>query len=71
MAQPHQVHDFSRLISTSDTGMAIYGCAFRANGTVIGCAETEVRATNQPSPYAVKREAARVAAAKRKTRGGS
>ena len=66
MAQPHQVHDFSRLISTSDTGMAIYGCAFRANGTVIGCAETEVRATNQPSPYAINREAARVAAAKRK-----
>lgn len=68
----HRVHEFTRLISESSTGTALYGCAFRANGTVIGCAETEVRAANQPSPYAVKREAARVAAAKRKhQRGGS
>lgn len=71
MTQPHQVHEFSRLVSTSDKGIAIYGCAFRANGTVLGCAETEVRQVGSPSPYAIKREAARVAAAKRKQRGGS
>jgi hypothetical protein len=71
MTQPHSVHDYSRLISTSEDGRAVYGCAFRSGGTVIGCAETEVRALNQPSPYAVKREVAKVAAAKRKQRGGS
>ena len=66
----HESHDFSRLLSTSDDGRALFGCAFRANGTVIGCAETEVRGVNQPSPHAIKRAAAKVAAAKRKTRGG-
>lgn len=71
MAQPHQVHSFDRLLSTSDDGRAVYGCSFRAGGTVLGCAETEVRSVNAPSPYAIKREAARVAAAKRKRRGGS
>ena len=71
MPQPHQVHDFSRLISTSDDGRAIYGCAYRAGGTVIGCPETEVRQRNQPSPYAMKREATKRAAAARKSRGGA
>lgn len=68
MAQ-HTVHTFSRLISTSDTGMAIYGCSFRSDG-VAGCSETEVRRPNQPSPYAVKR-AQRQAAKKKPARGGA
>lgn len=64
----HTVHSFSRLVSTSDSGMAIYGCSFRSDG-VAGCAETERRMRNQPSPYAVKR--AKAAATKKKTRGGA
>lgn len=70
MTQPHSVHEFSRELSKTETGLALYGCAFRSGGTVIGCAETEVRRIGQPSPYAVKRQAAKVAAAKRKHRGG-
>lgn len=57
MSQPHHVHDFSRLISTSDAGMAIYGCSFGR------CAETEIRAKGSPSPFAEKRATVR---AKRK-----
>lgn len=49
MPQPHTAHEFTRLISTSDTGMAIYGCAFRR------CSETEVRRQGEPSPFATKR----------------
>lgn len=64
----HSVHDFSRLISESDTGRAIYGCSFRSGG-VVGCPETEVRQKNQPSPYAVKRTQRQ--SAKKPTRGGA
>ena len=46
-----------------------YGCAYRAGGTIVGCPETEVRHTNQPSPHAMKREARRQS--NRKRRGGS
>jgi len=63
----HTVHDFSRLISSSDDGRGIYGCSFRASG-LAGCSETEVRMKNQPSPYALKREAAKSSS---KTRGGA
>lgn len=66
----HSVHDFSRLISSSDDGRSVYGCSFRSGG-ILGCGETEVRQRNQPSPYATKREAARQAASRRKQRGGS
>lgn len=68
MPQPHTAHDFSRLISTSDDGRAIYGCSYRASG-LAGCSETEVRQRNQPSPFAMRR--AQRQAAKTKTRGGS
>lgn len=71
MPQPHSRHEFTRLLSTSDDGRALYGCAFRAGGTVIGCAETEVRRVGAPSPHAIKRATAKAAAAKRKNRGGS
>lgn len=65
-----QVHEFSVLIASSDDGRGVYGCAFR-RPSLAGCAETEVRMRNQPSPYAVQR-AQRQAAAKRKpTRGGA
>lgn len=64
----HAVHDFSRLVSQSDTGKAVYGCSFRSGG-VVGCGETEVRGINQPSPYAVKR--AQRKAAPKKPRGGA
>lgn len=66
----HEAHEFSRLLSTSDTGMALFGCAFRAGGTVVGCGETEVRGRDEPSPYAIKRAAAKRASAARKARRG-
>ena len=53
MAQPHTAHEFRRLVSESDTGMAIYGCTFG------GCPETEVRRKGSPSPFAQKRAAIR------------
>ena len=71
MTQPHTAHEFSRLLSQTPDGIGLYGCAFRANGTVIGCSETEVRRVSAPSPHAIKRATAKAAAAKRKTRGGS
>lgn len=57
MTQPHTAHEYRRLVSESDTGMAIYGCTFPR------CAETEVRAKGSPSPFAEKRATVR---AKRK-----
>lgn len=47
----HREHRFTRLVSESDTGMAIYGCAFGR------CAETENRRKGSPSPFAQKRAA--------------
>lgn len=70
MTQPHQVHDFSRLISSSDDGRAVYGCSFRSGG-VAGCGETEIRQKNQPSPYAVKRAKAAATKQKPRRRGGA
>lgn len=66
----HTVHDFSRLVSQSDTGKAVYGCSFRSGG-VAGCSETEVRQVNQPSPYAVKRAKAAATKKSKPTRGGA
>jgi hypothetical protein len=63
----HQVHDFSRLISASDDGRAVFGCAHRGAG-LRGCAETEIRGRHQPSPYALRRAQRKTT---RKTRGGS
>ena len=57
----HQAHDHSRLISTSDDGRGVYGCAYPS------CADTEVRHTNQPCPHALKRREAK--AAKRSMKG--
>ena len=51
MPQTHAVHDFRRLISESDSGAALYGCAFP------GCGATEVRRKGEPSPFAAKRAA--------------
>jgi hypothetical protein len=47
----HRVHRFSRLISTSDTGRALYGCEHPR------CAETEVRMKGSRSPFAMKHAA--------------
>lgn len=53
MAAIHTAHDFRRLVSESDTGMAIYGCTFGR------CSETEVRRKGSPSPFAERRSATR------------
>lgn len=53
MTRDHEAHEFRRLISESDTGMAIFGCSFAR------CPDTEVRRKGEPSPFAVKREAAK------------
>lgn len=64
----HRIHEFARLLSTGDNGMAVYGCTYRRS-TFAGCAETETRRRDQPSPYAVQR--AKRKAAPRNPRGGS
>lgn len=53
MAQTHEAHRFSRLLSESDTGQALYGCDHG------GCSATEVRRKGTPSPFAQKRAARR------------
>jgi len=61
MPQPHSAHDFRRVVARSldpIDGRVIYGCAF-SRSDFAGCAETEIRREGQPSPHAVKREAAR------------
>ena len=65
----HSVHRFTRLISRSDTGMCIYGCAH--GNDIAGCGETEVRHQNQPSPYEMRRQAAKRSATSRKHREGA
>lgn len=55
----HTAHEFTRLLSTSDSGKALFGCTHKR------CSETEVRGRNEPSPYAQKRAAAKAAAARR------
>ena len=56
----HTAHDFRRLVSESDTGRAIYGCAFPR------CAETEVRTKGTRSPFAERHAATRARASARK-----
>lgn len=53
MSRDHEAHQFSRLISESDTGQAVYGCTFAR------CPETEIRRKGEPSPFAQKRQAAK------------
>lgn len=57
---PHTKHEFTRLVSTSDTGRAIYGC--RADR----CGETEIRGVDERSPYAIAQAQKAIKKAERK-----
>jgi hypothetical protein len=50
----HREHRFTRLLSTSSAGTALYGCSYGGSG-LSGCPETEVRRIGQPSPFEIKR----------------
>ena len=53
MTAIHTAHVFTRLVSESADGRAVYGCTFGR------CAETEVRAKGSPSPFADRRATTR------------
>lgn len=57
----HTVHHFTRLVSTSDTGRALFGC------THPRCGSTEIRGIDERSPFAIAQEQK---AAKKAARGG-
>lgn len=61
-AAVHEAHVFTRAVSTSDDGRVIFGCTFGR------CAATEIRRADERSPFALKREAAKRAAATRRGR---
>lgn len=62
MSRDHSVHRFTRLLSTSSSGSALYGCEYAR------CPDTEVRQKGSPSPFTVRRHQA---AERRQQREGS
>ena len=60
--QPHAAHVFTRLLSTTDSGMGLYGCAYAM------CSATEARRQGEPSPFRVRRERALARRQERSTR---
>lgn len=62
----HTAHQFTRLVSSTDDGRALFGCTFAR------CGATEVRGIDERSPFAIRREAASQRRAGRKpSRGGA